>query len=125
VSSPSIYLVLCRQDLLQMPLNAEIVYGISQHSLPNLNTGGGNSCWQRRTFPSTKSLMGKRKRPGPKALTQEEIWDDSALIRSWDDAVAEYEVCSNDDSDSEYRSTCKDADMRLSSTTVFMPRVRT
>lgn len=27
------------------------------------------------------------------SLTQEEIWDDSALIRSWDEAVAEYEVC--------------------------------
>jgi len=51
--------------------------------------------------------MGKRKRPGPKALAQEEIWDDSALIRSWDDAVAEYEVCLNDNPDSEYQSTCK------------------
>lgn len=27
-------------------------------------------------------------------LSQAEIWDDSALIRSWNDAVAEYEVCS-------------------------------
>jgi hypothetical protein len=26
-------------------------------------------------------------------LSQAEIWDDSALIRSWNDAVAEYEVC--------------------------------
>jgi hypothetical protein len=25
-------------------------------------------------------------------LSQAEIWDDSALIRSWNDAVAEYEV---------------------------------
>jgi hypothetical protein len=26
-------------------------------------------------------------------LSQAEIWDDSALIRSWNEAVAEYEVC--------------------------------
>jgi hypothetical protein len=37
-------------------------------------------------------LMGKRKRPTNHALSQEEIWDDSALIRSWDEAVAEYQV---------------------------------
>jgi hypothetical protein len=35
-------------------------------------------------------LMGKKKRSGP--LSHEEIWDDSALVRSWDDAVEEYEV---------------------------------
>ena len=27
-----------------------------------------------------------------KALTQEEVWDDSALIRSWDEALEEYKV---------------------------------
>jgi len=36
--------------------------------------------------------MGKRKRPKNKALSQEEIWDDSALIRSWEEAVAEYQA---------------------------------
>lgn len=36
--------------------------------------------------------MGKRKRPKKKPLTQEEIWDDSALVQSWDDAVEEYNV---------------------------------
>lgn len=25
-------------------------------------------------------------------MSHEEIWDDSALLRSWDDAVKEYEV---------------------------------
>lgn len=25
-------------------------------------------------------------------LTHEEIWDDSSLVRSWDDAVEEYQV---------------------------------
>lgn len=35
--------------------------------------------------------MGKRKRSKHKPLTQEEIWDDSALIQSWDEAVQEYE----------------------------------
>ncbi|OAX82579.1 hypothetical protein ACJ72_03071 [Emergomyces africanus] len=36
--------------------------------------------------------MGKRKRSKKKPLTQEEIWDDSALIQSWDDAVEEYNL---------------------------------
>jgi hypothetical protein len=34
--------------------------------------------------------MGKSKRA--KDLTHEEIWDDSALVRSWDDAVEEYQL---------------------------------
>ena len=32
--------------------------------------------------------MGKKR----KELSQAEIWDDSALLRSWDDALAEYKV---------------------------------
>ncbi|OJD26450.1 hypothetical protein ACJ73_02163 [Blastomyces percursus] len=36
--------------------------------------------------------MGKRKRSKKKPLTQDEIWDDSALIQSWDDAVEEYKL---------------------------------
>ena len=32
--------------------------------------------------------MGKKR----KILSQEEIWDDSALIESWDEALAEYKV---------------------------------
>ena len=36
------------------------------------------------------AAMGKSKRA--KDLTHEEIWDDSALVRSWDDAVEEYQV---------------------------------
>ncbi|KKZ62357.1 hypothetical protein EMCG_03243 [[Emmonsia] crescens] len=36
--------------------------------------------------------MGKRKRSKKKPLSQEEIWDDSALIQSWDDAVEEYNL---------------------------------
>lgn len=34
--------------------------------------------------------MGKKNKP--KELTHEEIWDDSALVRSWDEAVEEYKV---------------------------------
>ncbi|KAL3480013.1 hypothetical protein BJX99DRAFT_221096 [Aspergillus californicus] len=34
--------------------------------------------------------MGKNK-GAKRALTQEEIWDDSALVQSWDDAVEEYQ----------------------------------
>jgi hypothetical protein len=37
--------------------------------------------------------MGKNKKAKP--LTQEEIWDDSALLQSWDDAVEEYQVSSS------------------------------
>ena len=37
--------------------------------------------------------MGKRKRNVTKPLSHEEIWDDSALVRSWDEAVEEYKVC--------------------------------
>lgn len=33
--------------------------------------------------------MGK---PKDKSLSHEEIWDDSALVQSWDDAVEEYKV---------------------------------
>ncbi|KAK2731934.1 hypothetical protein FQN55_004407 [Onygenales sp. PD_40] len=36
--------------------------------------------------------MGKRKRTKKKPLSQEEIWDDSALIQSWDEAVEEYNL---------------------------------
>ncbi|BCS28950.1 uncharacterized protein APUU_70520S [Aspergillus puulaauensis] len=35
--------------------------------------------------------MGKNK-GAAKALTQEEIWDDSALVQSWDEAVEEYKL---------------------------------
>ncbi|KAE8350351.1 hypothetical protein BDV28DRAFT_151022 [Aspergillus coremiiformis] len=35
--------------------------------------------------------MGKNKN-ATKALTQEEIWDDSALVQSWDEAVQEYKL---------------------------------
>ncbi|OGM39308.1 hypothetical protein ABOM_012013 [Aspergillus bombycis] len=35
--------------------------------------------------------MGKNKN-ATKALTQEEIWDDSALVQSWDEAVEEYKL---------------------------------
>ena len=33
--------------------------------------------------------MGKKR----KNLSQAEIWDDSALVQSWDDALEEYKVC--------------------------------
>jgi hypothetical protein len=40
---------------------------------------------------SAADAMGKNKN-ATKALTQEEIWDDSALVQSWDEAVEEYRV---------------------------------
>lgn len=36
------------------------------------------------------AAMGKSKQV--QNLTHEEIWDDSALVRSWDEAVEEYQV---------------------------------
>lgn len=30
---------------------------------------------------------------GQKQLSEAEVWDDSALVRSWDDALREYKVC--------------------------------
>ncbi|PGH20821.1 hypothetical protein AJ80_03448 [Polytolypa hystricis UAMH7299] len=36
--------------------------------------------------------MGKRKRSKKRPLTQGEIWDDSALIQSWEDALEEYKL---------------------------------
>lgn len=39
------------------------------------------------------AAMGKSKHA--KSLTHEEIWDDSALVRSWDEAVEEYQVRRN------------------------------
>ena len=30
---------------------------------------------------------------GQNQLSQAEIWDDSALVKSWDDALQEYKVC--------------------------------
>lgn len=30
---------------------------------------------------------------GQKQLSQAEVWDDSALVKSWDDALLEYKVC--------------------------------
>lgn len=38
-----------------------------------------------------QTAMGKPKDEKP--LTHEEIWDDSSLVRSWEDAVEEYQVC--------------------------------
>ncbi|KAK2753922.1 hypothetical protein FQN54_007281 [Arachnomyces sp. PD_36] len=36
--------------------------------------------------------MGKKRKTKHRELTQEEIWDDSALIQSWDEAVEEYKL---------------------------------
>ena len=62
--------------------------------------------------------MVKNKNP-TKPLTEEEIWDDSALVRTWDESVEEYQV----------RTTLRRhviyiADEPDSSTTASMPRVK-
>lgn len=36
--------------------------------------------------------MGRTRKRKRDDLTEEEIWDDSALLHSWQDAVDEYEV---------------------------------
>lgn len=66
--------------------------------------------------------MGKTKN-ATKPLTQEEIWDDSALVRSWDEAVEEYkvrlvpEICARDLHMVSDKRVC-------SFITAFMQRVR-
>ena len=42
-----------------------------------------------------------------KPLTHEEIWDDSALVRSWDEAVEEYKVRENRSSQIYDHVTCR------------------
>jgi hypothetical protein len=37
--------------------------------------------------------MAKRKNKSGANMSHEEIWDDTALVRSWDEAVEEYNVC--------------------------------
>lgn len=39
--------------------------------------------------------MGRKNKNKNGVLTQEEIWDDSALIESWDEALEEYKVSSS------------------------------
>jgi hypothetical protein len=36
--------------------------------------------------------MARPRKKAKKELSQAEIWDDSALIQSWDDALEEYQV---------------------------------
>jgi hypothetical protein len=52
--------------------------------------------WQSQNYNNATSfypnVMGNQKKRKTQHLSDEEIWDDSALIRSWDEAVAEYEV---------------------------------
>lgn len=46
------------------------------------------------TLPAERvAAMGKSKQA--QNLTHEQIWDDSALVRSWDEAVEEYQVRRN------------------------------
>lgn len=62
--------------------------------------------------------MGKSKHD--QSLTHEEIWDDSALVQSWDDAVEEYKVCQIIYSRDHYPTDLVDD----SSITAYMPRGR-
>jgi hypothetical protein len=39
-----------------------------------------------------KTSHGKKKDGGDQELSQAEMWDDRALVRSWNEAVREYEV---------------------------------
>ena len=41
-----------------------------------------------KSIPKVSETMGKKR----KQLSQAEVWDDSALIQSWDDALEEYKV---------------------------------
>ncbi len=69
-------------------------------------------------LPSSKhSLlfkMGKKR----KQLSHAEIWDDSALVQSWDEALAEYKVFQNTSRDVVYLL------IRLSSIIAYMHVVK-
>ena len=58
--------------------------------------------------------MGKKR----KQLSHAEIWDDSALVQSWDEALAEYKVLQNTSLDVIYLL------IRLSSITAYMRVVK-
>ncbi len=49
--------------------------------------------------------MGKKR----KQLSQAEVWDDSALVQSWNDALDEYKVCDNINSSCEALLTARTA----------------
>lgn len=63
--------------------------------------------------------MGKSK--NDQSLTHEEIWDDSALVHSWDEAVEEYKVRKDYLSRDRYLTDIVDD----SSITAYMLRART
>ena len=58
--------------------------------------------------------MGKKR----KQLSHAEIWDDSALVQSWDEALAEYKVLQNTSLDVTYLL------IRRSSITAYMRVVK-
>ena len=60
------------------------------------------------------SMMGKKR----KQLSHAEIWDDSALVQSWDEALAEYKVLQNTSLDVGYLL------IRRSSITAYMRVVK-
>ena len=60
------------------------------------------------------SMMGKKR----KQLSHAEIWDDSALVQSWDEALAEYKVPHNTSLDIVYLL------IRRSSITAYMRVVK-
>ena len=60
------------------------------------------------------SMMGKKR----KQLSHAEIWDDSALVQSWDEALAEYKVLRNASLDVVYLL------IRRSSITAYMRVVK-
>lgn len=41
---------------------------------------------------ATETTLSEEQETEMETLTNEEIWDDSELVHSWDQAVAEYEV---------------------------------
>lgn len=55
--------------------------------------------------------MGKAKN-ATKPPTDAEIWDDSALVRTWDEAVEEYKVSKRPSSTMHVTSTCI-SDMKM------------
>lgn len=66
------------------PSHAKSSLASSRIALVVYNTSYGLNKVEIKLFES----MGKKR----KQLSQAEVWDDSALVRSWNDALEEYKV---------------------------------
>lgn len=63
-----------------------------QSLTPSRSGSGADPSLKAGTSVTDPSSYPAKKKQKQRPLTHDEVWDDSALLRSWDDAVREYEV---------------------------------